>query len=149
MVTDPWEFWTSINSPKYVLAPMVNQSELAFRMLCRKYGVQLAYTPMLHSRIFSTDSSYRQTSFQTCNEDLPLVAQFCGNEVDTITRAVDYLDSSVAAVDINLGCPQTISQYKARKVVLKLQDRRKGEPYYKKLGWYNRYRPILTSETVY
>lgn len=32
---------------QYILAPMVGASELAFRMLCRQYGSDLAYTPMV------------------------------------------------------------------------------------------------------
>ncbi|KAI3785098.1 hypothetical protein L1987_44210 [Smallanthus sonchifolius] len=32
---------------------MVDNSELPFPLLCRKYGAEAAYTPTLHSRIFS------------------------------------------------------------------------------------------------
>ena len=45
-----YEFYRSIGSPKYICAPMVEQSDLAFRILVKKYGCQLAYTPMLHSK---------------------------------------------------------------------------------------------------
>lgn len=42
----------------------------------RKYGCDLAYTPMLHSKIFSETSRYRKDHFQTDEEDRPLVVQF-------------------------------------------------------------------------
>jgi hypothetical protein len=35
------------------------QSELPFRMLCRKYGATAAYTPMLHARLFGESAQYR------------------------------------------------------------------------------------------
>ncbi len=47
-----WDFYHSLGSPRYICAPMVDQSELAFRMLVRKYKVDLCYTPMVHSRIY-------------------------------------------------------------------------------------------------
>ena len=34
--------------------------ELAFRLLCRKYGTTLAYTPMFHARLFLEDDNYRR-----------------------------------------------------------------------------------------
>jgi tRNA-dihydrouridine synthase 1 len=45
---------------------MVDNSELPFRMLCRRYGAGAAYTPMLHSRIFSENEKHRDMEFTTC-----------------------------------------------------------------------------------
>lgn len=61
-----WRHWRSIGEPKFMVAPMVDNSELPFRMLCRKYGANAAYTPMLHSRIFSENEKYRSSEFSTC-----------------------------------------------------------------------------------
>lgn len=45
-------FWESLGKPKYISAPMVDLSELPFRLLCRKYNCDLTFTPMLHSKKF-------------------------------------------------------------------------------------------------
>lgn len=106
----PFEFWEKIGAPKYTVAPMVDQSELPFRMLCRKYGATLAYTPMFHSRSFMESATYRKEQFSTCPEDRPLFVQFCGHEADTVLAAAKFVEEDCDAVDLNLGCPQGIAR---------------------------------------
>lgn len=104
------DFWKALGSPKYILGPMVDQSELPFRLLTRRYGAQLAYTPMLHSRLFAEDVRYRERNFSTCDDDRPLIAQFCGDNPDILGRAAELIAPHVDAVDINFGCPQGIAK---------------------------------------
>ena len=103
-------FWDKLGRPRYVVAPMVDQSDLAFRLLCRRYQADLCYTPMLHARLFCTDPSYRAQRFQTNAQDQPLIAQFCGNDKTVLLKAAQMIQSQVAAVDLNLGCPQPIAK---------------------------------------
>ncbi|KAL7066323.1 dihydrouridine synthase family protein [Cryptosporidium serpentis] len=108
---DPWLYWRDIlGSPKTVLAPMVDASELAYRLLCRKYGCDLAFTPMYHSGLFSKLTGYRNTNFQTCDDDKPLILQFCGNNPEIILQASKHIDDKVQGIDLNFGCPQNIAK---------------------------------------
>ena len=57
---EPWAWWRSLGSPATVCAPMVDQSERAFRLLVRRHGCDLCYTPMLHADLVVRDAAYRR-----------------------------------------------------------------------------------------
>ncbi|XP_062234174.1 uncharacterized protein LOC133931339 [Phragmites australis] len=105
-----WAHWRRLGSPRLMVAPMVDNSELPFRMLCRRYGADAAYTPMLHSRIFSENDKYRSMEFTTCKEDRPLFVQFCANDPDILLQAAKIVEPYCDYVDINFGCPQRIAR---------------------------------------
>lgn len=108
----PFEFWDYIGSPMYVCAPMVDQSELAFRLLTRRYNCQLAYTPMVHSVIFTTCEKYKNKWLSDIDHSLesPTFMQFCGHDPEILLRAAKMVEGKVEGIDLNLGCPQGIAK---------------------------------------
>ena len=105
-----WQWWKSIGSPQKVAAPLVNQSERCFREVVRRYGVDLCYTPMMLSHKVISDSNYRSAVCDILEGEGHIVAQLAGKSVDDICKAASLISSSCTAIDINLGCPQTIAK---------------------------------------
>lgn len=56
--------------------------------------------------LFVQDPKYRQRNFSTCDQDRPLIAQFCGDDPKILGQAAEIIACNVNAVDINFGCPQ-------------------------------------------
>ena len=54
-----WEWWSSIGSPKYIAAPMIDQSWLPWRRLVHNRNCHLSYTPMHHAALIVSNENYR------------------------------------------------------------------------------------------
>mmetsp|Transcript_15976 Transcript_15976/g.16573 ORF Transcript_15976/g.16573 Transcript_15976/m.16573 type:complete len:439 (+) Transcript_15976:17-1333(+) len=108
----PYEFWDYIGKPKHVCAPMVDQSELAFRLLTRRYGVDLAYTPMFHSVVFTNCEKSRKNWMNDIKPSLesPTFVQFCGHDPEILLKAAKLVEGKCEGIDLNLGCPQGIAR---------------------------------------
>ncbi|KAG6811516.1 hypothetical protein H0H92_007070 [Tricholoma furcatifolium] len=114
-----YEFYRKVlGSPKCIVAPMVDQSELAFRTLTRRHGAQLVYTPMINAKMFAdtTHKHYREQYFDIASleegspADRPLIVQFCANSPEHLLKSAQLVQDHCDGVDINLGCPQEIAR---------------------------------------
>lgn len=89
-----------------MVSPMVRYSKLPFRMLCRRWGADLCYTPMIIASAFNRSQTARDSEFTSNELDRPLVAQFGTCDPVEMVAAAQKCAPYVDGVDINCGCPQ-------------------------------------------
>jgi len=94
-----------------ILAPMAGITDLPYRLLCRKFGAELAFVEMINCRSVSFKSKRTKQMLSTEPKDSPLGLQILGCEEKYILHALEILkDYKFDIIDFNSACP-------AKKVV--------------------------------
>ncbi len=104
------------SKPLYALAPLAGFTDLPFRSVVKKFGVDLTVSEMISSNALVHNSKKTHRMLEKSPIEDPYSIQIAGSDLDVIKRAVEMINlrDDVTAIDLNCGCP-------APKVVNNLQ----------------------------
>ncbi len=85
------------------LAPMAGVTDLAFRIICDRFGAGLSYTEMVSAKALSF--SDKKTADIMYTGDIPSAVQLFGKEASVMADAVPEAEKYGLFTDINMGCP--------------------------------------------
>lgn len=89
-----------------LLAPMEDVTDIAFRLMCKKFGADMVYTEFVSSDALIRSVNKTQQKLITHEEERPVVIQIYGREVDPMVEAAKIVEEAQPDIlDINFGCP--------------------------------------------
>ena len=91
---------------KAFLAPMVDVTDVSFRLLCKKYGAGLTFTEMISAVALARKNKATLNLFDVIHsEEKPIGVQLMGQNVEDIKKAIKVVEKKVDIIDFNFGCP--------------------------------------------
>lgn len=109
---------------KVILAPMVRENNLPFRLLCLKYGADLVYTEelidyklskcrRLVNKVLGTIDFIDERGELVLRTDPKekdhLILQMGSNNFERFAKAAKLVASDISGLDFNFGCPKSFS----------------------------------------
>jgi tRNA-dihydrouridine synthase B len=100
----------------YALAPLAGFTDLPFRSVVKKFGVDLTVSEMISSNALIHNSKKTYKMLERAPHEHPYAIQIAGSNLEVIRRAVEIINEreDITTIDLNCGCP-------APKVVNNLQ----------------------------
>jgi len=104
------------SQPLYALAPLAGFTDLPFRSVVKKFGVDLTVSEMISTNALIHNSKKTKRMLEKAPTEDPYAIQIAGLDLEVIRQAVEIIneEEGVNAIDLNCGCP-------APKVVNNLQ----------------------------
>lgn len=89
-----------------ILAPMSGVTDLPFRRLVKRFGVDLVVSEMIASKAMVMAARKSLKMSTSCVEEHPMAVQLAGCEPAIMAEAAKLnADRGAAIIDINMGCP--------------------------------------------
>lgn len=98
----------NIEFPEYpvFLAPMEDVTDLGFRLMCKRFGVNMVYTEFASSDALIRGISKTTQKIMLSEQERPVAIQIYGREVEPMVEAAKICEEQKPDVlDINFGCP--------------------------------------------
>jgi len=88
------------------LSPMVDVSDLPYRLICRESGAGMAYVEMINIEAILHENDKTKRIMKTCKEDKPVGLQITSSKVSDFRKVIPHLQNKgYNLIDINCGCP--------------------------------------------
>ncbi|MFA5173839.1 MAG: tRNA dihydrouridine synthase DusB [Candidatus Pacearchaeota archaeon] len=90
---------------KLILAPMADITNIAFRVLCKKYGAALVSTELLSANAIAKKNKAVMRLALTDKTEKPNVLQLFSQNTESLVKAAKLMEDKFDIIDLNLGCP--------------------------------------------
>ena len=90
--------------PKLFLAPMAGVNNIAFRLLCKKYGCDILSTEMVSAHGLARNNKATLYLTNTVKQEQPISVQLFGLNVKYIIKAAQLVEQRFQHIDFNIGC---------------------------------------------
>lgn len=88
------------------LAPMEDVTDIAFRLMCKRFGADLVYTEFVSSDALIRSVNKTMQKLTISEEERPVAIQIYGKEIDAMVEAARIVEEAQPDIlDINFGCP--------------------------------------------
>ncbi len=105
------------------LSPMVDVTDLPYRIICKEAGAGIAYIEMLYVDAIIHENKKTLRLMKTSKADNPSGIQITGRDPEEFKKAIPYLEK-YDIIDINCGCPSIkITGNEAGSFLLKNPDK--------------------------
>jgi len=95
------------SKPLYFLAPLAGLTDLPFRSVVKKFGVDVTVSEMISSNALAYGSKKTYKMLEKSPLEIPYSVQIAGSDEEIIKRALDVINEQdgIDIVDLNCGCP--------------------------------------------